>query len=166
MSHQATVIGWLKDAYALETSLIPALKKHAHDLEQLPAAHSRIEQHIAETERHADLVKACLERLGDDPSLLKAGMANLSGMAKEVPMALAADTIVKNALSDYASEQFEIACYTSLLASAQIIGDQQLASACQEILADEQAMAQWLAEQIPMLTQHYLEQEHARSLGA
>jgi hypothetical protein len=37
-----------------------------------------------------------------------------------------------------------MACYTSLMAAAQDLGDQEMASACQQILREEQAMADFL----------------------
>lgn len=165
MSHQETVLGWLKDAYGLETSLVVSLQNHAKDMSAMPSARARIEQHITETQRHAELVKGCIERMGGEISAIKTGIANITGMVKEVPMAVSADEIVKNTLADYASEHFEIACYTSLLAAAQVLGDQQTIQVCQEILRDEIAMAQWLEQQIPIVTQHYLG-EQVREHGA
>jgi ferritin-like metal-binding protein YciE len=134
-------------------------------MSSMPAARARIEQHITETQRHAELVKSCIERLGGDVSAVKTGIANITGMLKEVPMAVSADEIVKNTLADYASEHFEIACYTSLIAAAQVLGDQQTLQVCQQILREEIAMAQWLEQQIPVVTQHYLG-EQVREHGA
>jgi ferritin-like metal-binding protein YciE len=64
----------------------------------------------------------------------------------------AKDELVKNCLADYATEDFEIACYTSLLTAAQEFGDQDLVRTCQRILQDEQDMARWLELQIPLAT--------------
>src|SRR5689334_12914341 len=97
---------------------------------------ARIQQHLQETRRHADLVKGCIERLGGSTSALKSGMGKVSGFFQGVSTGMAKDEIVKNALADYASEHFEIASYTSLLAAALALGDQQQASVCQEILRD------------------------------
>jgi len=69
------------------------------------------------------------------------------------------DEIVKNFLSDYAAEQFEIACYRSLVAAAEELGQPEIARTCEDILAEEQAMAQWLAEHIPEVTRMMLQQE-------
>src|SRR5688572_28935506 len=107
---QTTVMAWLKDAYAMETALIPALTNHAKDLSGIPAAQAKVEQHITATQRHAELVKGCIERLGGDVSTIKAGIANITGMIKEIPMGLSADEVVKNALADFATANFEIAC--------------------------------------------------------
>ncbi len=61
-------------------------------------------------------------------------------------------------LADYASEHFEIACYRSLIAAAEEAGKPQVAEVCSEILEDEEAMADWIEEQIPEVTRLVLHQ--------
>jgi ferritin-like metal-binding protein YciE len=74
---------------------------------------------------------------------------------------MAQDSLIKNTLHDYGTEHFEMACYTSLMAAAQDLGDQEMASACQQILREEQAMADFLFQQIPSTTVEMLQMEHA-----
>ena len=74
---------------------------------------------------------------------------------------LAKDDLIKNTLHDYGTEHFEIACYTSLIAAAENLGDQETAQVCQEILRDDQAMADFLFQQIPLATVEMLQMEHA-----
>ena len=62
------LIAWLRDAHAMETGLIPVLENHAKDAQSNPDASARIQQHIAETRRHAQLVEGCLKSLGSDTS--------------------------------------------------------------------------------------------------
>jgi ferritin-like metal-binding protein YciE len=66
--------------------------------------------------------------------------------------ALARDELVKNALHDYATEYFEMASYKSLIAAAQDIGDQETVNVCQQILQDEESMAAFLDQQLPIIT--------------
>jgi ferritin-like metal-binding protein YciE len=74
---------------------------------------------------------------------------------------VAKDELIKNTLHDYGTEHFEIACYTSLSAAAEDLGDQETARVCQEILRDEEAMANFLFQQIPPTTIEMLQMEHA-----
>ncbi len=160
-----TLIGWLKDAYSMETSLVPTLENHAKDAKALPQAQQRIHQHAEATKRHADLVKSCIERLGGDISGIKVGISNITGMLKEIPMTLSDDEVVKNALADFATENFEIAAYNALIAAAQQLGDQETVNICRQILQDEQDMAQWLHQHLSEVVNHYLGQQ-TRSAGA
>jgi ferritin-like metal-binding protein YciE len=165
MAHQDTVIAWLNDAHALELNLVQVLEHRVQDTKDHPHIQVRIQQHLEQTRHHAELVKGCIDRLGGSTSTVKSAMGKIGGFFQGVSTGMAKDEMVKNALSDYASEQFEIACYTSLIAAAQAIGDQQTAAVCQQILRDEEAMAQWLQQQIPMITQEFLGMQ-AREHGA
>jgi len=166
MAHQETVIAWLNDAHALELNLTQVLEHRVDDTKDHPQMQARIQQHLEQTRRHAELVKGCIERLGGSTSAIKSGMGKIGGFFQGVSTGMAKDEIVKNALADYASEQFEIASYTSLIAAAQALGDQEMATVCQQILRDEQEMASWLQQQIPMITQAFLGlQERAHGAG-
>jgi ferritin-like metal-binding protein YciE len=66
------------------------------------------------------------------------------------------DELVKNTLMDYASEHFEIACYTALVAAARSAGRDDIARVCSAILEEERSMARWLDGQIPVVVEEAL----------
>ena len=68
----------------------------------------------------------------------------------------ARDTAIKDCLAGIAAEHFEIACYRSLIAAAEQLGDMETASTCRGILREEEEMARWLETQLPTVTQHEL----------
>ncbi len=164
MAHQETLINWLNDAHGLETNLVQVLESHVQAAKNHPQVQSRLQQHLDETRRHAEMVKGCIERLGGNVSGVKTGISSVMGAVQGVSTAIAKDELVKNTLADYASEHFEIACYTSLIAGARAIGDEDTARVCETILRDEEQMAHWLHQQIPVITQEYLG-EQARAHG-
>ena len=161
MAHKELVIAWLNNAHAMEQGIAEVLERHAADAKDQPQMHGRLQQHLDETRRHADLVKGCMERMGEKPSGIKTGMASVMGAVQGMSTKMAQDTLIKNTLHDYGTEHFEIACYTSLIAAAQDLGDQEMARVCQEILREEQAMADFLFQQIPPTTVQMLQREHA-----
>jgi ferritin-like metal-binding protein YciE len=67
------------------------------------------------------------------------------------------DTLVKDAIADFAAENFEIASYKALIQSANAIGEQKVATVCEEILRDEQEMARWLEEHLSPAVNEALE---------
>ena len=79
--------------------------------------------------------------MGGETSGVKSGMASVMGAVQGMTTKLAKDELIKNTLHDYGTEHFEIACYTSLIAAAENLGDQETARVRREILRDEQAMA-------------------------
>ncbi len=63
---------------------------------------------------------------------------------------------MKGCIASYAFEAMEVASYRILAAAAQSMGDHETARVCQEIMEEEQAMADWLAQHMPSLTARYL----------
>ena len=161
MAHRETLVEWLNDAYAMENAQVQVLENHVDDAKNHPEIHARMQDHLVKTRRHAEMVKSCVERLGDSTSILKTGMGNLMGMMQGIATGGAEDELVKNALMDYAAENFEIACYRSLILAAEEVGDHQTVNICQEILRDEEEMKSWLESQLPVVTRQFLRSEAA-----
>lgn len=161
MAERETLLGWLKDAHSMEMALIPVLKNHANDAQDSPEIQARLLQHIEETQRHADSVHQCITRLGGEISAVKEVMGRITGAVQSVSSSPFADEQVKNVLSDYAAENFEVASYTSLIAAAQALGETQVASICEVNLREDQAMAEWLHQHIPLVTQKFLTEQRA-----
>lgn len=156
MDRRKCLIAWLNDAYAMEQGLIPILKNHAKDADEHPDVRARIEMHIEETRSQAERLKSCLELLGEKPSAMKSGMASFFGALQAPMTGMSSDELVKNCLTDYATENFEIACYRALILAAQELGEPAIAETCTAILAEEQQMADWLAQQLPTAVGEHL----------
>jgi ferritin-like metal-binding protein YciE len=161
MAHNELVIAWLNDAHAMELGIAQVLERHAEEAKDHPQMQAGLQRHLEQTRRHAELVKSCVERMGGETSGIKSGMASVMGAVQGMTTKLAKDELIKNTLHDYGTEHFEIACYTSLIAAAENLGDQETVRVCQEILRDDQAMADFLFQQIPPVTIEMLQMEHA-----
>lgn len=153
MTGKDLLIAWLNDAHGMENALIQILEHQIKDAEEYPQVQSKLQQHLEQTRRHADLVKGCVESLGGNTSSLKTGMASLFGQMQALSTGAAQDEMVKNALADYAAENFEVASYTALIGAAQELGDQHTLQTCQQILQEDQEMANWLQHNLPTLVQ-------------
>lgn len=158
MTSNEQLTTWLNSAYSMEQSLAKVLENHAKDAKDHPTVRERIDEHLMETRRHADRVKECLQILGAEPSSMKSAMGNVMGMVQGASTGMFKDELVKNFLADYSMEHFEIACYRSLIAAADDVGQPEISRICGEILEEEEAMAEWLAEQIPEVTRLVLHQ--------
>lgn len=150
------LLAWLNDAYAMEKALIPILEHHARDARDYPHIRARDLDHLEQTRHHADLVKGCIERLGESPSTTKTALGSLIGTMNSVATGPFEDELVKNFLSDYAAEHLEIASYKALIAAAQEVGDRETALVCEQILWEEEDMARWLEENLPMAVRETL----------
>jgi ferritin-like metal-binding protein YciE len=60
-------------------------------------------------------------------------------------------------MSGYVFENAEIASYTSLIAAAEQVGDSEGVRVLSEIRNQEIAMAEWLFQHLPEVTQQFLQ---------
>jgi ferritin-like metal-binding protein YciE len=150
------LIDWLRDAYAMEQQAEQMLKAQAARIEHYPVVRARIEQHLEETMGQQALVKGCLERLGASTSTMKDLMGRMMAFGQAAGGMTNSDEIVKGAISGYVFENLEIATYTALIAAAKTVGDTETQRVCEQILPQEEAMAAWLLEHLPQLTEEFL----------
>jgi len=150
------LMDWLRDAHAMEEQAETMLNSMASRIENYPDLHQRIQRHIEETREQQRLVRSCIERRGGDTSMLKDLTAKAMATFQGFSGVFASDEVVKGSLFSFAFENLEIAAYTQLKEAASFVGDTETAEICQRILVEEQAMAQWLADNSPALVRHFL----------
>lgn len=131
-----------------------------------PDVRARIEQHINETKRQITLLEEILDRNDISRSVLKDSMSKMAALGQSIGGMFPSDEIVKGSISGYVFEQFEIACYTSLLAAAKKAGDTASVPAIETILAEEREMADWLIRHIPQTTEQFLLRSDADGVEA
>lgn len=154
---------WLRNAHAMEEQALTMLKGQEGRLENYPDLRQRISQHIRETERHAELVRGCLERRNTDTSSLKDAGAKLVALGQSLSGIFVSDEVMKGSLAGYTFEHMEVASYKMLAEAARYVGDAETEKVCETILAEEQAMADWLAEHAEEVTRTFLQREMSES---
>ena len=147
---------WLRDAHAMEEQADKMLNAQADRLEHYPELRARIVQHIEETRWQRSVLDEILARRDISNSVVKDMGAKLMAFGQAVGGMTVSDEVVKGAMAGYVFENLEIATYTSLIAAAKAAGDSATAASCEQILAQEKAMAAWLLEHLPQVTQAFL----------
>ncbi len=155
-SAEEHLLEWLRDAHAAEEQAETMLSGMARRIENYPDLQARVVQHVRETQRHAELVRGCIERRGGGTSGIKDATAKVMALGQAMSGMFVGDEVMKGAIASYAFEAMEIASYRILVSTARQVGDTETARICEEILRDEEAMADWLENSIPALTQQYL----------
>jgi ferritin-like metal-binding protein YciE len=150
------LLDWLRDAHAMEQQAEHMLKAQASRIEHYPVVKTRVEEHLQETLSQQQLLAGCIERLGGKPSIMKDVMGKTMAFGQAVGGALNSDEIVKGAIASYVFENLEIATYTALIAAARTVGDTETVRVCEQILPQEQAMAAWVLEHLPQLTEEFM----------
>lgn len=147
---------WLRDAHAMEEQADKMLNAQADRLEHYPELRARIVQHIEETRWQRSVLDEILARRDISNSVVKDMGAKLMAFGQSVGGMTVSDEVVKGAMAGYVFENLEIATYTSLIAAAKAAGDSATAASCEQILVQEKAMAAWLLEHLPQVTQAFL----------
>lgn len=152
---------WLRDAHAMEEQSATMMRKLSDRLEHYPELRGRIQRHIEETEQQAKRLEGCLKSHGSKGSAVKdiagkitATIQGFSGIAVE-------DEVVKGHLAHYVFEQYEMASYRILIATAETVGDEETRRVCETNLREEEEMAAWLADNLPATVQKYLQRDMA-----
>ena len=166
MNHVEHYHDWLRDAHAMEKQAESMLESMASRIENYYDVRARIEQHITETKQQINVLEEILDRNDISRSMLKDSMSKMMAFGQSVGGMVTSDEIVKGSISGYVFEQFEIACYTSLLAAAKKAGDVASIPAIESILAEEQRMADWLIRHIPDTTEQFLLRSDAEGVEA
>ncbi len=148
---------WLRDAYAMEGQAVTLLETQIERLDHYPQAIPRLRQHPEETRAQQAAVEECLGRLGASPSSFKEGAMKFGATMQGMVHGMASDEVLKHALGSHAFEQFEAGCYASLATAARTAGEPEIARTCERLMQQEQAMADWVWQQLPVLTTQYLE---------
>jgi ferritin-like metal-binding protein YciE len=152
-----TLVTWLNDAYAMEQSMVETLERQVDHMKDMPDAKNKIQQHIELTKDQAQRVKGCIEQLGGKVSHTKSALGNMMGSIQGMTPGAAKDRALKDALMDFAAENFEIASYKSLAEAARDCGHPEIATTCEGIMREEEQMAQWVNQQVPKLTKMELQ---------
>jgi ferritin-like metal-binding protein YciE len=156
MTKQEQLIQWLGDAHAMEVGIVTTLEKHIADAKGLPKVRAALTKHLGETKRHATAMKKALASLGGSHPVMKEGFSKVVNLAAGLMTSAATDTIVKNAIADFATEHFEMACYNSLIFTATALGEKEIATTCKAILKEEKAMAAALDSHLQAVNAAYL----------
>lgn len=157
---------WLRDAHAMEEQAETMLSAQASRIENYPELKAKLEQHLHETQSQRDRLAACLERRGTSSSGAKDVAGKFTAMMQGLGGSVMGDEVAKGSMAGYTFEHFEISAYRQLVAAAELCGDHETQRVAEEILREEQAMADWLYGQLPLVSRTFLERIGTDTAGA
>ena len=151
----------LRNQHAVEHQAIELLERQIGRLENYPKMADRMRLHLQESQEQARRIEDLLAQLGTSASSIKDTMLSFMGNMAALAHTPAKDEVIKNTFANYAFEHFEIASYKSLLVLADITGHAAAANALKQSLQEEQAMAQWIDDNIDATTRTYASRSEA-----
>lgn len=139
---------YLSDAHAVEEQAAGLLER-GQDLVGDPELSQLLAGHLAETQRHGEIIEERLDAVGGAPSSLKDALMRLGALNWSTFFQAHPDTPGKLAAFAYAFEHLEIGGYEQLRRVAERAGDAETTAAVDRILAEERAAAEQLWAALP-----------------
>jgi ferritin-like metal-binding protein YciE len=162
MTYYKRVLDWLNDAYVMETGMVEVLEQRIRSAREFPAIRKMFESHLRQTRQHAKLVAQCIERLGGAPAASASSSGSLFASVTAPSGRTRRDEVVRNCLVDYAAEQFEVVAYQALIEAASQVGDVQTVRVCEQIMREDQAMADHIVRSLPIVVAAQLADQEFR----
>jgi ferritin-like metal-binding protein YciE len=155
---QSLYAAGLHSAHAMEAQAKQLLRRQIERLEDYPELKSRLEQHLAETDKQQERLDRILASLSEPASTVKDAASALFGNIAATALMPAGDEVLKDSFASAAFENYEIAAYTSLIDLAQFAGATDAAALLRRSCEEEQAMADWLAIRLHDVTRRFVAQ--------
>jgi ferritin-like metal-binding protein YciE len=146
----------LKNAHALEHQALALMDRQIDHLAEYAEVEERLRSHRGETENQIARLEQILGGLGESHSAFKDVAMKLSGNFAALGHTFAPDEIIKNCFANFAFENFEIATYKALILMAKEAGQLDAVPLLEVTLGEEQAMAAFCDEILPMVVHKYL----------
>jgi len=174
---EAKLIQYLNEAYAKEQQLVTALQAHIAMTTRDPYE-KRLKKHLKETRAQAKGLARRIKQLGGQAELVDVpgpdAVGELAGKAqataKKAVAAAAgplhalrgtgeAETMLKNAKTEFSDEAEEIANYNAIETLAEAVGDRDTAKLAREYRRQEERMAAFLEKTIATLARAVAREE-------
>jgi ferritin-like metal-binding protein YciE len=150
----AKLIQYLSEAYGKERELETALQVDIAITTKAPYK-KRLQQHLKETKAHAKGLDRRIRKLGGGGQTVASLVGKATAVAKGPLHAVRGDgqqeRMLKNAKTQFTSEQEEISTYLALEIFANKVGDTETAKLAGDIRREEERMAKFLEGQIRQL---------------
>ncbi len=141
-------VNGLVNAHALEQQARELIERQLDRVRNYPELAAKLRQHLKETEDQMRRLDRILDSLDESPSGLKDFALSVAGNLSAMMNAPASDEILKNTFSSVAFENYEAAAYRSLIAMAEMGSYNEAGPMLKQSLAEEEAMAEWLARNV------------------
>jgi len=141
---KSQLVKHIDEAHAMEQNVLRMLDSMISTTDD-PEILQELEHHKIETEGHAQRMKARLEAHGAAPSTVKQIGGIVGALAKMPVDMVRGEKAGRNARDGYSTEHMEIASYELLRRIAERANDTETVTACDEIIAQERAMAETIA---------------------
>jgi ferritin-like metal-binding protein YciE len=160
MQNRDLVLGWLNNIHTMEVEISKILDQHINDANNFPDLQKQIKQHRETTMRQTKRVEKVITNLGGTiEEASPETRETIINMENTIPKELNSHKPVKNATYEYALENYEIAQYKVLTEIGRRLNLKDVVRLSDQNINEEEFMASYLKNQIPVLMDKYLIKE-------
>lgn len=156
-SKQDIVLEWLKDAHAKGQQAKYLFDKQADQMRNYPELIPRFNEYSERAREHQRMLEEAIDRLGGKTSVLKDIGGKVMAWGQSISGMPLSDEVVKGVMFCYTFVQMGIASYRILITAAEQDNDTETVRICEEIMRDDEAMAEWLYERMPEVTRTFMQ---------
>jgi len=164
-SKQERLVEWLHDAQAAERQAETMLAGTARQMDHDPEFRTMLSRHSELSGDQAERLKECLLQLGEDSSVLKNIIGQITALGQSLSGYVVGDSPAKALLATTTQAAMEAASYRILVSAARDAGEQRVAEICQGLLDEEERFAEELRSQTPAIVERYLARESREELA-
>ena len=158
-SKQDIVLEWLRDAHSKGQQARDLYKKQADRLRNYPEVQTRFNEYVDQSKRHQRMLEEAIDRLGGKTSVIKDLGGKVMAWGQSLSGLPMSDEVVKGVMFCYTFQQMGIAAYRVIIVAAEEAGDLETKTICEDIMQEDQVMADWIYERIPQITREYMRRE-------
>jgi ferritin-like metal-binding protein YciE len=147
----------LRNAHAMESQAESLLNRQIERLDSFPDLKARMQAHLQETRTQQSRLDQILADLGESGSTMKDSALSFLGNLAAAAHMPAQDEVLKNSLASFAFENYETAAYKSLITVAEQVGAQNAIAPLKQSCSEEEAMAQFLQNNLDSVTKRYMQ---------
>lgn len=155
-SKQDIVLEWLRDAHSKGQQARDLYEKQADRQRNYPEVQKRFNEYVEQSKRHQRMLEGAIERLGGKTSVLKDIGGKVMAWGQSLSGLPMSDEVVKGVMFCYTFQQMGIAAFRVLIVAAEEAGDHETKAICEDIMREDQAMADWIYQNIPDITRAYM----------
>ena len=158
-SKQDIVLEWLRDAHSKGQQARDLYQKQADRLRNYPEVQTRFNEYVDQSKRHQRMLEGAIDRLGGSTSVIKDLGGKVMAWGQSLSGLPMSDEVVKGVMFCYTFQQMGIAAFRVLIVAAEEAGDHETKTICEDIMQEDQVMADWIYERIPQITREYMRRE-------
>lgn len=150
------ICDWLRDAHAMEEQAEKLFVGQAERLKKHEALSNKLKDEVTYIQANQLVLSEKIKQLGGSTSAIKDTLGKVVASAQNISGIMVSDEPVKGILALHTFTQMAIGSYKVLVAACDAVGEAEVKSTCETILASVEKRAAWIDDELEAVTRTFL----------